>query len=868
MHRNIIEYWQYLASLPTTHLDVPSPRVCRLLQRLFDRWTRGPVALSSDDLPHLFRDLVPAEAAKIACQPIAIRKALAVRLLLETVSSGRFCDEEGIFDIDADERIVGCPPPYSVGQGKELVRYLTVEEEREHGLNFLNEWSPFGHIVPNHQRVLERGLQAIVDECRERQKKITDDLATAEQSRHFYESVEITLQAVMDYAARLADLAGKEAARFSDDRRQNLLEVEQRLRHTPAQPPRTLLEAAQCLLLMHSVLHLTGEIVPLGRVDQLLGPFFERDCAAADLQGVARAEQQAAGQEVIDLLWIKLNAHVLLTNSHAEDRFTPHDGALPGSKMASNFDQGALLNQWMQQITIGGVKANDAEPAEDASNEITTFCLEAARRLPLVSPTLNLRLHHDSPRELIESAARTLLSGGAQPVLLSDERLIPPLHQGTGGNVALASARNYACDGCFETLYAGETEFSFGMILGLQLIEKSLNRGALLMGAGGAHLRGMKAAARTPAAGQIQNMEQFWQVLALHLEFDVHHYLHDVMKYYGEKERVCPSPLLSALINGCLESGRDLSAGGARYHLLSPLLVGASNVVDSLYAIDVLVFQRNRLTLEELLVCLRNNWGFGFDPQRPDTWQATPGLGLPALSPQRMAELRKEALALPRFGMGLPDVDAYGSRLISTYQAAITAVRNHPLYQSKLAELKARYDIAGQPFELLIAPGVGTFEQYVGLGAPCGASADGRLAGQPISSDFSAAPIPSDQPALAAENGKVVRHAREVPIRHALKTFADPAFQFLSDGAPVDMNVRENFPQAELEWVIREFAKGNAGNMLTITAGDPESFASARQRPHQYDLLRVRMGGWHENFIVLFPAHQDQHQRRPLYVPN
>lgn len=44
--------------------------------------------------------------------------------------------------------------------------------------------------------------------------------------------------------------------------------------------------------------------------------------------------------------------------------------------------------------------------------------------------------------------------------------------------------------------------------------------------------------------------------------------------------------------------------------------------------------------------------------------------------------------------------------------------------------------------------------------------------------------------------------------------------------------------------------------------------AAARLDPEQYDLLRVRMGGWSEYFISMFPDHQQQHQHRPISVPD
>ena len=53
--------------------------------------------------------------------------------------------------------------------------------------------------------------------------------------------------------------------------------------------------------------------------------------------------------------------------------------------------------------------------------------------------------------------------------------------------------------------------------------------------------------------------------------------------------------------------------------------------------------------------------------------------------------------------------------------------------------------------------------------------------------------------------------------------------------------------------------------MLTITVSDPETFKEAQKNPNDYNLIRVRMGGWSEFFISLFPTLQEQHKRRPIY---
>jgi pyruvate-formate lyase len=116
------------------------------------------------------------------------------------------------------------------------------------------------------------------------------------------------------------------------------------------------------------------------------------------------------------------------------------------------------------------------------------------------------------------------------------------------------------------------------------------------------------------------------------------------------------------------------------------------------------------------------------------------------------------------------------------------------------------------------------------------------------------------------EMGDGWKHLRSVPLTSGLSSYNHPSINHLSDGAPADFNLREDFPEAELVKAIQTFAEGKSSNVLTFTVANPETFAGAQMNPEAYDLLRVRMGGWTEFFIALFPDHQSQHMRRPLYV--
>jgi hypothetical protein len=211
MHHNDVQYWRHLQSLPPDHEGLPSPRVCRLLLRMFEGWKGRPGWLTEQQVGHLFRgrkDLSPTERKRLAGKPVAIRKALTIQRMLELIFDPAIARTSGSNTLSSDELIIGTLPPFSVGQGKEFVRYLTEEEELAGALDFLNELSPMGHIVPNHGVVLEQGLEAMVADARERAaaKKISEPQAT------FYESVALSPEAVIDFAARHAKMARPMAA--------------------------------------------------------------------------------------------------------------------------------------------------------------------------------------------------------------------------------------------------------------------------------------------------------------------------------------------------------------------------------------------------------------------------------------------------------------------------------------------------------------------------------------------------------------------------------------------------------------------------------------------------------------------------------
>jgi len=859
MFYNSVDYLNAMGTGQYGPGDPPSQRILALLGKVFGRWRdKWYKPLDTPRMQPLAAYLERGEEQYLTA-PVPVRQGLSVKKMLGRVCTTTdypipreaWCWQADVFRIDPHDLLAGVMPELSLGRGKEVMPYLTADERLAGWLaGQLDETSGMGHVVPNHARVLSAGLGALLAELRERVRGATGD------PQIFYESAILALEGVQEYCRNYALLAERlaEDSAGHPEARENLMGIAARMRRLATDKPADFLEATQLIFTYHCCLHLTGLPVSIGRLDQLLWPYFG-------------TTTEAIAQEVLDALWVKLGEKALHNRQHATDHVTY--GTTTVSYVGGPFPQGDGINQWVQQVTIGGYAANDRATPEPAANRLTLLCLRAARRLPLNAPVLSLRVYPGLPEEIIAEAARALASGGSHPILFQEDRMVRALSESSG--LPLEAARDYVCDGCYEPMIQGQCEFMFSNVTLLDPLELALNQGARLAQAGPVYLRGSKASFRSLPAEQIESFEQLQQIYLEHLRWLTVQFFAGVLDNYGSLWSYCPCPLLSAVVEGCVESGRDLTNGGARYHLIAPMFLAGAVAIDALYAVKKLVFDQDTAvtTLPELLVALQNDWGYGMTEPFQSVLAGELRAGERA---KRFMQIRAAALALPRFGMGDPEVDAVGAWLISSMAAlarSILADPPEPL-ASTLASLEQRYSTADRPWKLTLQVGMGTFEAYVGDALGSGASPDGRRSAQPFPSDFSPTPVPQDLPPIAQDPlapGAVPGTNR--PIYTAMSSWNIDAINHeVSNAAPVDLNVREDFSVEKLEELIREYAAGNVGsNLVTVTMADPDTYAAAAAQPERYELVRVRMGGWTEFFSAMFPAHHDQHRRRPYFVP-
>lgn len=836
-----------------------SDRIVALLGETFDTWNdTWQKAVVMPPLGHLTRYLAEprwSEFTWVAGASTTLRKGLATKISLSDVLLREpFREQANLFNIKPNEIIVGNMPPFTLGTGTQVMEYLSPDEKIGFFISgMLNEYSSTGHNVPNYKKALRIGIKGLLDEAN---AKLA---STGDATRDFYQSVVWALEGLQEFVLQYAQLAGRlyeQTPRTNKPARKNLADIARRMKKLATGRPEGLLESAQLVFIINCALHQIGEPMSIGRLDQYLIDAYETDVKEKRLT-------PAGAQEILDAFWLKMDESVLYNRQHMQDYVTYGTGVVFYANAPTGFPQGSALNQWVQQVTVGGYLPTDDRTPRDGCNAVTLMCLRAARRLPLNAPCLSLRVHSkmDRPihKEIFEEAAKAILSGGAHPILINDDKLCAGLRK--SGPVSLADSRDYTCDGCFEPIIGGKTEWAFSYVPILPVVGMAMNQGATIEGAGWINLRGLKQGWNSPPPEEIRSFDELMDIFYTQYRWQITGFYNSLMNSYGALGKVCPSPLFSSMVDGCMESGRDLTDGGAEYHIVAPMMCGITNAINALHAINKMVYDPRTAvtTLPTLLQALWNNWG---ETMQEPFQNTLAGAARAEDVAARYKELRRVALALPKFGRGeSAELKAFGAEVVARCVQIIRDGIDKPLpaIAQGYEALKQKYSVEGRPFAFVVCPGTGTFEDNVGLGAGMAASADGRLSGDPIADDFSAAPGPSDQPPETAP----------VDIFKALADWNVPAINIgLSNAAAVDVNIREDFPLEALKEVIRRFAGGTLGsNLLTVTTADPATYAQAQTLPEKYDLVRVRQGGWSEFYMAMFPQHQQYIIRRPYYGP-
>ncbi|MFA5027741.1 MAG: glycyl radical protein, partial [Candidatus Methylomirabilota bacterium] len=425
-----------------------------------------------------------------------------------------------------------------------------------------------GHLAPDYARVLTRGLDAVVDEAKERLEGLDLTDPAALRPRDFYRAAVEVGRAVIGFARRYAEAAAGLAEAEADPvRRGELLEIARICRKVPGRPAETFHEALQSFWFVHLVIQIegNGHSISPGRFDRYLAPYFEADRAAGRLD-------EARSQELLDALWIKFNGIMKLRDRAGSIAF----GGYP----------------LFQNLIVGGQTPDGA----DATTPLSYACLEATRRTRLPQPSLSVRLHAGSPPAFLRAAADLAREGLGMPAFFNDEIIVPML---VDMGVPLAEARDYAEVGCVEPQSPGRTNgyypagfLNLGKVLSLALHGGTDPAAGTLLGRPDPEGRGFTTYQEVRAAFDRQ-LEHFTRLMVV--ADNLLDALHGTL---------APNPFVSLLVDDCMSRGLCYEEGGARHNYTSPNAVGLANVADALMAVRRLVFEERRLGMAELIELL------------------------------------------------------------------------------------------------------------------------------------------------------------------------------------------------------------------------------------------------------------------------
>ena len=603
-------------------------------------------------------------------EPLPVRKARAIALKLEHMPT----------DLWPGQLFAGSLTLYQPRLHAEhgFPDYATNPERQAAAAKGLSIHSVFGHVVPDYPKLLARGLRGLRAEAQEQYPH-----AAADAERAFLDSVVVAVEGVMAFAQRLAERCEKEAAGEHDGRRAGeLRQMAANLRQAPAGPAQTCWQALQAVWLVHMVFHATMDGNALGRLDQYAWPYLEADLAAG------RLDLAQAG-ELVDCFCLKFNERAQTLQEQQPDQRPPEPLDLrrrtrhyTSSQVGTHRDSVDATNHWLQNVIVGGLTPTGG----DGTNPLTFLLLESYRRNRMTNPLLTLRLHRETPEELLAAACGVLKEGGGMPALFNDEALIPALRR---LGIPEPEARDYTNDGCWEVIIPGRTDFRFLRLSLMLCLEWALNRGR-------ARRDGSRQGPDPGDASQFDSYEQVWQAFLAQLEAMAGQAVERVVAGLDDRHLIAPTPLLSALLEGAIASRRDMTAGGARLRTFALLAESAAHAIDSLAAIKAVVFDQGQATMAQLGTALEADF-VGYE------W------------------LRARLLAAPKYGNDDEQADEVGRAVIAAFAATVRrhAQRHRP--------------------RVLFPCGVGTFSWYIGIGEGLGASPDGRRAGEPVSSNFSPA---------------------------------------------------------------------------------------------------------------------------------
>jgi len=622
-----------------------------------------------------------------------------------------------------------------------------------------------GDSCPGYDVILmKKGMLDIQEEAKKHLEKLDYENPEDIDKIYFYKAVIETTEGVMTYARRLSQYAAELAEKETNPKRKaELQKIAEVNAWVPAHKPRTFWEAIQAVWTVESLLvveeNQTG--MSLGRVDQYMYPFYKADKEAGRL-----TDYEAF--ELLGCMFIKMSEMMWITSEGSSKFFAGYQ---------------PFIN-----LTVGGVTRD----GRDAVNELTYLIMDAIRHVKVYQPSLSCRIHNKSPHKYLKKIVDVIRAGMGFPACHFDDAHIKMM---LAKGVSIEDARDYCLMGCVEPQKSGRLYqwTSTGYTQWPICIELVLNRGVPLW-------YGKQVTPDLGDLSQYKTFEDFDRAVKEQIKYITKWTSVATVISQRVHRELAPKPLMSILYEGCMEKGKDVSAGGAMYNF-GPGVVwtGLATYVDSMAAIKKLVFDEKKYTLEQLNEALKADF-VGYE------------------------QIRQDCLNAPKYGNDDDYVDAIARDLINFTEM------EHRKY-------KTLYSV--------LSHGTLSISNNTPFGQMTGASANGRKAWTPLSDGIS------------PTQGADVKGPTAI-----IKSVSKMAVDNMNIGMVHNFKIMAGLldtPEGEEGLITLLRTASMLGNgQMQFNYLDNKTLIEAQKYPERYRDLIVRVAGYSAFFVELCKDVQDE----------
>ena len=610
------------------------------------------------------------------------------------------------------------------------------------------------HICLDYETIISKGLKAY-------EKRIDDRLMRPIDfyGRNYLLAMKKGIRISQSYAMRFHNLAVKKLETCQDEKqRTNLKRMIHALGRVPYEPAEDLFEALQSIFLIHTIVP-TAErswaSVSFGRTDQYLLPYYEK--------------------------WIA-------------DGNTREDAKFLLMEFFKTFD-----------------KYGDGSCAMNLGpeyNEMTKLLLEVEKSVRLRAPIIATRMKSDSDDFYDDLVNRTLFEIG-QPTFYSE-----PSCKAAMTYRGMLNEQDYSINSCMgEVIVGKELADMWGCCVNMNLaLELSVNKGK-------------------PFSGELPESLNiyFKDVIPMEptsmeiIKAQYYRYTQCIVRYVTDlnKKRSAwvawnrPNPVLSMLLDDCIEYGRDRahasihsmgmeakewlkipdeqfeavrSGRGVKYHNVTVLAQGFADAGDSLEVIKKLVFEEKKYTLEDLIQATIYNFE----------------------GSKRNLEIFSAVKNCPKYADGSDDTDDMAAFVLN---ALADAAEN--CYHGNVRYL----------------PTCHTIDSNVQFGRCVYANLDGRKDGE----------------AFGKNAGPVMQVIKNTPTDLMTSALHLPQYRF-SGGVPIDIYIPANIlddeeGRAKVKGLLKVYLE-NGGMQVQVNSVSLDLLKKAYENPEEYPNVIVRKGGF------------------------